>query len=85
LAEEQEKQEGKFLLPERRRRQFMGGMVEVDKATLAIENSELTITLPTASQSRARRVDIEAGNGRSGNGRARAAEAPGCPRGAHVV
>lgn len=33
LAEEQEKQEGKFLLPERRRGHFMRRMVEVDKAT----------------------------------------------------
>ena len=74
FAEEQEKQEGNFLLRERRRGQFMRavalpGMVEVDKATSQYENGELTITLPKAAQNRARRVEIKSGNGRSGNGR----------------
>ena len=74
FAEEQEKQEGNFLLRERRRGQFMRavalpGMVEVDKATSRYENGELTITLPKATQNRARRVEIQSGNGRTGNGR----------------
>jgi HSP20 family protein len=76
FAEEQEKQEGNFLLRERRRGQFMRavalpGMVEVDKATSRYENGELTITLPKATQNRARRVEITSGNGRSGDGRQR--------------
>jgi HSP20 family protein len=74
FAEEEEKQEGNFLLRERRRGQFMRavalpGMVEVDKATSQYENGELTITLPKATQNRARRVEIKSGDGRSGNGR----------------
>jgi HSP20 family protein len=74
FAEEQEKQEGNFLLRERRRGQFMRavalpGMVEVDKAASQYENGELTITLPKATQNRARRVEIKSGNARSGNGR----------------
>jgi len=74
FAEEQEKQEGNFLLRERRRGQFMRavalpGMVEVEKATSQYENGELTITLPKATQNRARRVEITSGNSRSGNGR----------------
>jgi HSP20 family protein len=74
FAEEQEKQEGNFLLRERRRGQFMRavalpGMVEVDKVTSRYENGELTITLPKAAQNRARRVEIESGSGPSGNGR----------------
>jgi HSP20 family protein len=74
FAEEEEKQEGNFLLRERRRGQFMRavalpGMVDVDKVTSKYENGELTITLPKATQNRARRVEIESGNGRSGNGR----------------
>lgn len=69
FAEEQEKQEGNFLLRERRRGQFMRavalpGMVEVDKATSSYENGELVITLPKASQNRARRVEIKSANGR---------------------
>jgi HSP20 family protein len=74
FAEEQEKQEGNFLLRERRRGQFMRavalpGMVEVDKATSRYENGELTITLPKATQNRARRLEIQSGNGRSGDAR----------------
>jgi HSP20 family protein len=74
FAEEQENQEGNFLLRERRRGQFMRavalpGMVEVDKATSQYENGELTITLPKATQNRARRVEVQSGNGRSGTGR----------------
>ena len=70
FAQEDEKQEGNFLLRERRRGQFMRavalpGMVEVDKATSRYENGELIITLPKAAQNRARRVEIESGNGRS--------------------
>jgi HSP20 family protein len=73
FAEEREKQEGNVLLRERRRGQFMRavalpGMVEVDKATSHYENGELRITLPKATQNRARRVEIRSGNGRSGNG-----------------
>ena len=49
--------------------QALPGMVEVDKATSQYENGELTITLPKATQNRARRVEIKSGNGRSGNGR----------------
>jgi len=45
------------------------GMVEVDKATSQYENGELRITLPKATQNRARRVEIKSGSGRSGNGR----------------
>jgi len=72
FAEEQEKQEGNLLLRERRRGKFMRavalpGMVEVDKATSRYENGELTITLPKATQNRARRVEITSGNGRSGD------------------
>ena len=74
FAEVQEKQEGNFLLRERRRGQFMRavalpGMVDVDKATSRYENGELTITLPKAAQNRARRVEITSGNGRSGSAR----------------
>ena len=75
FAQEQEKQEGDFLLRERRRGRFLRavalpGMVEVDKATSRYENGELTITLPKATQNRARRLEIKSsGNGRSGNGR----------------
>jgi HSP20 family protein len=68
FAEEQEKQEGNFLLRERRRGQFMRavalpGMVEVDKATSNYEDGELTITLPKATQNRARRLEIKSGSG----------------------
>jgi HSP20 family protein len=76
FAEEQEQQEGNFLLRERRRGQFMRavalpGMVDVDKATSQYEQGELTITLPKATQNRARRVEITSGNGRSGSGNGR--------------
>jgi HSP20 family protein len=72
FAEEQEQQEGSFLLRERRRGQFMRavalpGMVEVDKATSRYENGELVITLPKAAQNRARRVEITSGNGTDGS------------------
>ncbi|HET9084199.1 MAG TPA: Hsp20/alpha crystallin family protein [Candidatus Limnocylindrales bacterium] len=74
FAEEQEREEGNFLLRERRRGQFMRavalpGMVDVEKATSRYENGELTITLPKATQNRARRVEITSGDGRNGNGR----------------
>jgi HSP20 family protein len=74
FAEEEEREEGNFLLRERRRGQFMRavalpGMVDVDNATSRYENGELTITLPKATQNRARRVEITSGDGRSANGR----------------
>jgi HSP20 family protein len=78
FAEEQEKQEGNFLLRERRRGQFMRavalpGMVDVENVTSQYDNGELTITLPKATQNRARRVEIKSRNGsrngRSGNAR----------------
>jgi HSP20 family protein len=74
FADEQERQEGNFLLRERRRGQFMRavalpGMVDIDKVTSQYENGELMITLPKASQNRARRVEIKSSNGGSGNGR----------------
>lgn len=70
FADEVEKQEGNVLLRERRRGRFLRavalpGMVEVNKVTSRYENGELTITLPKATQDRARRVEIEAANGRS--------------------
>jgi HSP20 family protein len=70
FAEESEREEGNYLLRERRRGQFLRavalpGMVEVDKVTSNYENGQLIITLPKAEHSRARRVQI--GGGRSTN------------------
>ncbi len=68
--EETEEKQGNYLLRERRQGQFMRavalpGMVEVDQVTSRFDNGQLTITLPKASQNRARRIEISPG----GNGR----------------
>jgi HSP20 family protein len=68
FSEESERREGEYLLRERRRGQFMRavalpGMVDVDRVTSRAENGELIVTLPKASQNRARRIEIT-GNGR---------------------
>jgi HSP20 family protein len=75
FSEENEQQQGNYLLRERRRGQFMRavalpGMVDVDKVTSKAENGELIITLPKASQNRARRINIDSTSKPSGNGSA---------------
>jgi HSP20 family protein len=70
FSEETEEKEGNYLLRERRQGQFMRavalpGMVEVDKVSSKFDNGQLTVTLPKASQNRARRIEISPGsNGR---------------------
>jgi len=71
FAEAKEEERGNYLVRERRQGQFMRavalpGMVEVDQVTSHAENGRLTISLPKASQNRARRIEINAGGG---NGR----------------
>jgi HSP20 family protein len=78
FCDETEHQEGNYLLRERRHGEFtravaLPGMVDVNDVTSTFENGRLTITLPKATQNRARRIDIGPGNGsqteaRSGNG-----------------
>jgi HSP20 family protein len=73
FSEETEEKEGNYLLRERRQGQFMRavalpGMVEVDKVSSKFDNGQLTVTLPKASQNRARRIEISPG----GNGRKKA-------------
>jgi HSP20 family protein len=75
FAEEKEEDKGNYLLRERRQGQFMRavalpGMVDVERVTSRFDDGQLTITLPKASQNRARRIEISAsGNGGSrGNG-----------------
>lgn len=73
FEEPSEEERGNYLVRERRQGQFvravaLPGMVEIDKVTSHAENGRLTITLPKASQNRARRVEVDAGQG-NGNGR----------------
>jgi HSP20 family protein len=63
----QERQEGRYLLRERRQGEFMRavalpGMVELNQVTSRFENGQLTITLPKASESRPRRVEVSNGS-----------------------
>ena len=60
FTDESERQEGNYLLRERRQGQFMRAialpaMVDADQVSSSYENGKLTITLPKASQNRARR------------------------------
>jgi HSP20 family protein len=62
-SNEAERQEAGFLLHERRRGRFLRAvalpdMVEVDKVTSKYENGQLIISLPKASQNKARKVAI---------------------------
>jgi HSP20 family protein len=73
---EQERQEGGYLVRERRAGEFiravaLPGMVDVDEVTSRFENGQLTITLPKEAQSRPRRIEIDAGQ----------AQADGAPSG----
>jgi HSP20 family protein len=77
MTEEREERQGTYLLRERRQGQFMRavalpGMVEVDQVRSDFEDGQLTITLPKASQNRARRIEIPTNTGKSGNGRHKA-------------
>ncbi len=66
FSDENEEKRGNYMLRERRRGEFiravaLPGMVEVDQVTSRSENGQLTITLPKASQNRARRIQIDRG------------------------
>ncbi len=68
FAAEDEHEQGNYLVKERRQGAFMRavalpGMVEIDQVESRFEDGKLTITLPKASQNRARRIMI--GTGRS--------------------
>lgn len=85
FTEEKEESQGNYLVKERRRGQFMRAvalpdMVDIDRVTSRFENGQLTISLPKASQNRARRIEINSSSGsqrsdvsnqRSGNGNQR--------------
>jgi len=63
FAEAEEEERGNYLVRERRQGQFMRavalpGMVEVDQVTSNAEKGRLTITLPKATQNRARRIQV---------------------------
>jgi HSP20 family protein len=67
-AQESEKQESGFLLRERRRGRFLRavalpGMVDIEKVNSKYENGQLIVTLPKSSQSKARKITIDASNG----------------------
>ena len=69
FEQEEEKNEGGYLLKERRSGDFvraiaLPGMVDTEGAKSEVENGVLTITLPKAVQNRARRIEIHAGNGK---------------------
>jgi HSP20 family protein len=68
FEESKEEERGTYLVRERRQGQFvravaLPGMVEIDRVTSHAENGRLTITLPKASQNRARRIEVQAGDG----------------------
>jgi HSP20 family protein len=70
---DEEQRQGNYLLRERRRGQFMRavalpGMVELDQVSSRFEDGQLTIVLPKASHSRARRIEIGAGGGQGATG-----------------
>jgi HSP20 family protein len=63
FATEDEHEQGNYLVRERRQGSFMRavalpGMVEIDQVKSKFEDGKLTITLPKASQNRARRILI---------------------------
>jgi HSP20 family protein len=63
FATEEEHEQGNYLVRERRQGSFMRavalpGMVEIDQVKSKFEDGKLTITLPKASQNRARRILI---------------------------
>ena len=66
-AEETERHEGNYLLRERRKGNFtrsvaLPGMVDVDGVTSRFDNGQLTVSLPKASQNKARRIEITKGS-----------------------
>jgi HSP20 family protein len=68
FCDETEHHEGSYLLRERRHGEFtravaLPGMVDVDAVTSQFESGRLKITLPKASQTRARRIEIGSGEG----------------------
>jgi HSP20 family protein len=79
FEDETERRQGRHLLRERRQGEFMRavalpGMVEVDQVSSRFENGQLTITLPKASENRARRIQVANGAGdgnRTSDGRQR--------------
>jgi HSP20 family protein len=75
LAEEREEPRGNYLVRERRQGTFLRavalpGMIEVDQVETRYQNGQLTITLPKASSSRARRIAIGGGADKSEGERA---------------
>jgi HSP20 family protein len=70
LSEEREEPRGNYLVRERRQGTFLRavalpGMIEVDQAETRYQNGQLTIMLPKATSSRARRIAIGGGAGKS--------------------
>lgn len=69
--EEQEQQQGAYHLRERRRGRFsrtlsLPDAVDADRAEAAFEHGVLTLTLPKAESTKARRIPVQAGGSGSG-------------------
>jgi HSP20 family protein len=80
VEEEAEENRGNYLVRERRQGSFLRavalpGMIDVDKVSTRYEDGQLTIALPKASASRARRIAI--GNGAGKRGAPSSDERPG--------
>jgi HSP20 family protein len=70
FEQEEEKNEGGYLLKERRSGDFvraiaLPGMVDTESAQSKVDNGVLEITLPKAVQNRARRIKIQGWNGQT--------------------
>jgi HSP20 family protein len=70
VEEESEQERGNYLVRERRQGSFLRavalpGMIDVDHVTTRYQDGQLMITLPKSSASRARRIAIGNGSGKS--------------------